>query len=318
MQTVRVRVRPRSAFGTPLAGDTLFGQMCWALRLRRGEHGLAALLEGYGSGRPFAVLSDAFPAGFVPRPAVPDFVVGRTVAPVNRKDEKRRQWLPVSGSGTPLASWLDQAIALPKNGRPMAGVVTQNTINRLTGTAGKGLFAPRQADQIVFPKGGELELYAVLDDARFGIDDLRLSLEDCGATGYGRDASTGLGKFEVAEVVPHRWPKAESAELAVTLAPCAPVPDSLDRDRCFYQPLTRFGRHGSMAAWSGEAGPFKRPILLLKTAAVLAFRQTGVGAFHGTGLGGEVQPISGVIPQTVHQGYAPLLPLAGGFSREAA
>jgi len=314
MITLKVRLRPRSPFGTPLAGDTLFGHLCWALRLRRGEAGLAKLLEGYVSGQPFAAVSDGFPADFVPRPTVPDWVIGREVDPARRKEEKRRQWLPVALADRQLARWLDEAVAVPQAQRPRPAVVTRNTINRLTGTTSTGVFAPRQSDQLVFPEGALLDLMAVVDEARFGPDDLGQALQDVGASGYGRDASTGLGKFEVVSLEAHRWP-AESST-AITLAACAPLPEELHARNCFYLPVTRFGRHGGAAAWTGEAGPFKRPILMARTAALLTFRSQGAPAFHGAGLGGEAQPISGVIPQTVHQGYAPLVPVLAELATE--
>ena len=68
MDNYQVTLQPRSAFGTPLAGDTLFGQLCWAIRERFGEARLTSLLEGYTEANPFLVVSDAFPAGWVPRP----------------------------------------------------------------------------------------------------------------------------------------------------------------------------------------------------------------------------------------------------------
>ena len=45
MKTYRLTLRPLTAFGTPLAGDTLFGQLCWALRHRLGNAALTRLLE---------------------------------------------------------------------------------------------------------------------------------------------------------------------------------------------------------------------------------------------------------------------------------
>ena len=47
MKALKFTLRPLSAFGTPLAGDTLFGHLCWALALRRGSAGLSTLLDGY-------------------------------------------------------------------------------------------------------------------------------------------------------------------------------------------------------------------------------------------------------------------------------
>ena len=308
MRYLKLTLRPRSPFGTPLAGDTLFGHLCWALRLRRGAGGLGELLEGYTEGRPFAVISDAFPAGFIPRPALPGARAGRVFDPRLRKEDKRKTWLPVSVSHLPIGAWLDAA-AEPQGGNVVrTGVMTQNTINRMTGTTGTGPFAPRQVEQIVFARDALLECYATLDEARLPAQELRRAAEDIGCTGYGRDASSGLGKFDVVALEDHTWPNAGSAH-AITLAPCSPEPAALDGEDCYYQPVTRFGRHGGTAVLTGPAGPFKRPILMMRTAAFLTFREAAPRGHHGKGLGGVAQPISGVIPETVHQGYAPLVPV---------
>ena len=71
MQTYCYTLSPLSAFGTPLAGDTLFGQLCWTLRHQLGNARLDELLLGYTRGKPFLVVSDALPAGHVPLPNVP-------------------------------------------------------------------------------------------------------------------------------------------------------------------------------------------------------------------------------------------------------
>ncbi len=47
MQSICVTLTPLSAFATPLKGDTLFGQLCWAIRNRLGEAYLNQCLEGY-------------------------------------------------------------------------------------------------------------------------------------------------------------------------------------------------------------------------------------------------------------------------------
>lgn len=60
MDMITLRIRPLSSFGTPLLGDTLFGQLCWAIRRQAGEARLRELLDGYLTGQPFAVVADAF------------------------------------------------------------------------------------------------------------------------------------------------------------------------------------------------------------------------------------------------------------------
>ena len=78
MNSFRLTLHPRSAFGTPLAGDTLFGQLCWALRHLLGNTRLNTLLDGYTNGQPFAVISDALPKRFLPLPILPSSFLPKT------------------------------------------------------------------------------------------------------------------------------------------------------------------------------------------------------------------------------------------------
>lgn len=306
MKTLRLTLRPASAFGTPLVGDTLFGHLCWMLREGFGNARLKELLDGYTSGRPFAVLSDAFVSGFVPKPHLPDFVTGRESDPAQRKELRQKIWLPASEAHLPLSQWLHAAVAQDRSSRAKSEVLVQNTINRLTGTTGTAMFAPRQVERTGFPAAARLDIYAVLDEQRMDSDTLIEAMRNIGHHGYGRDATTGLGKFEMLDSGEQSWPNSRS-NVVMTLAPCAPDPERLDAARCFFEPLTRFGRHGNIAVLRGQ--PFKLPLLMMCSAAVLTLRESPGQDFHGTGLGGLERPLSRTIPETVHQGYAPVLPL---------
>ena len=66
-----IQIRLESDLGTSMRGDTLFGQLCWMLRLREGESALEELLEGYTDGAVFLIVSDGCPQGFVPKPDLP-------------------------------------------------------------------------------------------------------------------------------------------------------------------------------------------------------------------------------------------------------
>jgi CRISPR-associated protein Csm4 len=303
MKTLKFTLRPLSPFGTPLAGDTLFGHICWAIRERHGESHLARLLKDYTAGHPFLVMSDGFPKGFVPRPVAPDFVFGLAHDPAQRKKARGHRWLPADGAGQPIHLWMGR-LADPNVMEKF--VVTQNTINRLTGTTGTGQFAPRQVDRTSFARDAQLDVYAALDEERISADELEQLLSDIGLTGYGRDATAGLGKFEVSASDEHTWPLASSRHWLV-LAPCAPDPTTLDAEDCFYLPLTRFGRHGNLAVASGK--PFKSPVLMAASGAFLKSRDEVRWTFHGRGLGGREAPLSKAIPDTVHQGYAPVIPV---------
>jgi len=151
----------------------------------------------------------------------------------------------------------------------------------------------------------EFDLVTLIDTARVSAEELALWLSDVGQTGYGRDASIGLGKFKVVEAREVANPPQDVASSYVTLAPCFPPPAGLKEGASFWRPFTRFGRHGGGAV----AGPvFKRPIMLADTGAALAPVQKPAGGWLGVGIGGSGQ-LSAAISGAVHQGYAPVLPI---------
>ena len=308
MRVLCYTLRPLTAFGTPLAGDTLFGQLCWTLRHQQGHARLQALLEGYCTSRPFAVVSDAMPSGHVPLPALPSSAWDSSVN-FDRKALKKRRWLAVGDLALPLPQW--QSVA--RTDAELAPVTERaqphNTINRQTGTTGTGPFAPYSMSQRWYTTGTRLDVHVAFDDSRLSEDELGAALAYIGATGFGRDASIGLGKFElVAAAKPVQWYRPAGANRYLTLGPCAPQGLGFCPVRSSWQVLTRFGRHGDAAVQGGS--PFKKPLLLAQAGAV--FRNETLDpalSFIGQGLGGEREPISASMPQTVHQGYAPVIPI---------
>ena len=328
MQTLLARLRPLSAFGTPPKGDTLFGQLCWATRHRFGEGRLADWLAGYTGGAPFLVVSDALPAGHLPRPALPGHWFDE-VENADRKAVKKRRWLPLDRAGEPLAAWLRHCVGdadlvqshpgeHQATDKPQRFVASHpqphNSLSRVTGPTGGGAFAPYQTEQYWYAPGAALDLWLIHDPARIGRDDIAALLVDVGAFGFGRDASIGLGKFEVLAVDAAELPAQPGANAWLTLAPCAPQGLAWRPERCFYQPFTRFGRHGDRAVQSGR--PFKNPVLLAQTGALLAPQNFASRSFTGQGLGGDGL-LSRAIAATVHQGYAPVVAVALP-AREAA
>jgi CRISPR-associated protein Csm4 len=313
MKILRAQLIPRAAFGTPPKGDSLFGQLCWAVRHRFGENRLAALLACYTTGEPFLVVSDALPADHLPRPVLP----GHWFAPIagaDRKAVKKRRWLPLREVDAPLDAWLQHCVTdreLLKSTPEAADrsfVETHpqphNTLSRATGTTGRVAFAPYQMEQHWHAPGARLDLWLVHDPARISRDEIAELLDDMGAFGFGRDASIGLGKFEVASIEPQQLPAQPDADACLTLAPCAPQGLGWQAERSFYQPFTRFGRHGDVAVQSGR--PFKNPVLLAQTGAVLSPHTAPTHPFVGRGLGAEGW-LSRAIAGTVHQGYAPVV-----------
>ena len=341
-QRYRIRIQPQSAFATPLRGDTLFGQCCQLISESGGQL-LQGLLEGYTQGSPFLVLSDAFPAGYLPRPNLPLSWFGFDLTDATgRKAAKSQQWLPADHTSAPLSQWQTHLNNSGSIAKKLAGidegskkqakpiqqqtVRTHNSINRLTSTTSSGEegFAPFERELTWYHPKLELELYAVIDE-RLPVEQLQQLLEGIGAFGYGKEASTGCGRFTVESVEgwqPSAHPQANSW---LTLAPTAPQGwqdaegNGWHSERCFYQIHVRFGRHagGIESPDGGNRTPWKNPVLLADSGALLTPQAFNPNAlFCGQGLTG----LSHLQPGTVHQGYSPMIPvyLDHPFSQEPA
>lgn len=312
MQWLTFTLRLESDLGGPLRGDSLFGQFCWALRLRAGENALDTALAGYTQGHPFLILSDGFPKGFAPRPEVPTPPVPLDRISTAEEWSRRKKWaaracVPLCCLDRPLVDAL-RADDLAKPETADTVLQSHNTINRMTGTTGTGIFAPYQTSRLL-GTGQEIEVHCLHDPERIAQTDVADLMADLGLSGCGRDASIGLGKFSIVACLPRAPDRATGA--VVALAPCRPAPGEVEPAHSYWRPFTRFGRHGG-PAFGGNV--FKAPLLLADTGAVFTL---SAGAHYqrrvGVGLGGDGRlsrhrddPIR---LKTVHQAYAPVLPV---------
>lgn len=308
MQTYRFTLKTQTAFGTPLVGDSLFGQFCWAVVQRYGEIRLENLLNGYTDQKPFIVISDAFPKGYLPLPVLPSQLWEKGEEQ-DRKKLKKKTWIGFDQHSQAVNSWQKSA----KNNED-AGLKTKkqdqshNTLNRQTMTTGENEFAPYAMSQIWYSQYTELDMYMVFDEARISLDEVKQCLSDIGKIGFGRDASIGLGKFELAQAQAVEF-STKNANACLTLANTAPQDLGLNSENSFYQLHTRFGRHGGLYALGSN--PFKKPIILAKTAAIFA-----VENWHKPFLGNGLANVSYAQEKAVHQGYAPVVPVFVDFSAD--
>ncbi len=312
MHWLRIRLFADSPFATPLRGDTLFGQLCWRIREVAGEQALTQLLDGYLEQKPFVVISDPFAADHLPRPQAPAYLFGfDKLDAKKRKEVKGKRWLPLTALELPLHQWAHHLRSneevLKAAGHRIASLQqtefqSHNSINRLTMTTGDE-FAPYSSEQHwLHPELG-LDIY-ILHDDRISAETLILRLNEIGLLGYGKDATIGKGRFHVQPLPMPNLPDSAESQMVLTLAPCAPQSGEWHQDNSFYSPMVRFGRHGTNLVIQGK--PYKNPLLLADTAALLVPHKSQCQPFVGMGLGGD-GVISPAMPQTVHQGYAPVV-----------
>ncbi len=339
IRTYAITIKPESAFGTPLKGDTIFGQFCWQAAedpaLLNG--GLDEWIERY-SERPFAVFSSAWPVFLdrgrwvfaVRRPELPLFRLGDPEGVSDcaerlrmRKKNKARRWLLLPEDLSVRVAWENLLDDHALFDRIMAGFSEEeqraasaggirrfalqaeqqhNTINRLTMTTGKGMFAPYVMKNTWYVPGMELVIFVALDEEAISLEQVREGLARMGQWGFGRDASTGLGRFSLGEDEEVSWPERREGQAVFTLAPC--VPEQGRFHEAFFAPFTRFGRHGAQLLHKGK--PFKNPVVMADEGAVFVPRADH--RIDRPWIGRAVDGLSKAMEQTVAQGYALVLP----------
>lgn len=337
MKIYEITINPLSGFGTPLKGDTLFGHICWQAAYNDTLFGksIDKLLADYAS-TPFLIVSSAYPrlegCHVFKRPDMPldslfNFEgLGKADKISKRKEYKAKKWMLIKERINSLkdnglyvsdkdlfermiktTSEATQRIIRKKGGKSFTTDYSQshNTINRLTGTTGEGQFAPYAVEQSVYAPGSELVVFAGIAEG-FTPEQLKTALQRIGETGFGKDASTGLGKFAVSEVRENNLVTlgSDNPNACFTLSPC--VPEKTSYTDMFFTPFTRFGRHGDVLARSGK--PFKNPVIMAEEGAVFVLK--GTSRLNKPYIGTAVSGISKVENHNaVTQGYSLYIPV---------
>lgn len=324
MELFEITIQPLSGFGTPLKGDTLWGQFCWQARYDDNllDGGLEKQISLYRE-KPFAIFSSAFPKitadnktyYALKRPSLPafylfPFIADRKKALQNAKENKKKKWILVESLhriDTAQVFFLTEKELAekisPNNYSHFTLTTTRqhNTINRLTGTTGKDIFAPYSQENSYYLPGILLAVFVLIDEEATSLEKVITGLERIGTWGFGRDASTGMGKFNVVDHKP--IPIADESDTVYSLAPS--VPDMDMTQKSFVTTFTRFGKHGDSLACSSN--PFKNPVIMADEAAVYVLKKPLNPDMPY--LGKAVANVSKALPETIVQGYTPCLPI---------
>ncbi|BBG66775.1 CRISPR-associated RAMP protein, Csm4 family [Hydrogenimonas sp.] len=293
METVRAQIEPLSEFGTPLRGDTLFGQICWTIALLDGEERLKSLLDDYDR-NPFLIVSDPFPPGLLPKPAMPYFQLGED--PEERKINRDKRWISMSDL---KAGRFNEALSNHEAGLGDVSTVTlHNSLDYRSFKTGGAQFAPFGEKRYLL---GKKEIYLMFDRSKAASEDVHRWLEAVGLYGYGKDASIGKGRYSLVETETVELPM--EGERFMTLSPASL--EGVEAVNVRYRPMTRFGKHGGKRA---RGKVFKKPLLLADTGAVLDFDSPRTLPYAGKAIRGH----SSAHPDTVHQGYAVTVAIGKG------
>ena len=340
MKIYSITIKPITGFATPLKGDTIFGHICWQLAYEKAIS-LDNLLKDY-SENPFAVFSSAYPQFFsendnayvyaLKKPDIPiEYIIDcagldKKERLEKKKEFKKKKWMLVK-EGESFATFknhekylsdkeiIEKAIksAKPEVSRDaqkqgMKSFISSfhqphNTINRNTGATGKVPFAPYRVKQEVYFPFTKLVVFVGIDESRITIEQIKLCLKRIGESGFGKDASTGLGRFKLGNIDEINFLGCKEPNACYTLSPSVPEKDNLKN--YFFSPFIRFGKHGDILAKS--ANPFKNPVIMADEGAV--FFPEKMEIFQRPYIGKAIKNISIANPKTVMQGYSLYIPV---------
>jgi len=308
MRPYEITLTPRSPVATPFYSGTLFGHLCWAYRYRDGEAALVEWLDRFAE-RPL-LLSDALPAGHLPRPLVAplgraqrDHLAGGTdrAERINGhqrlKQWRKRPWITVDdwralrdgySDAALYQRWMKGAGAVAGDVAAEVQVRPHNRIDRQRGTTPEsgGLYF---VETRAYGEEGRLTVYAATGHLSQG--DLQNLFDDVGRSGFGRDATTGLGQFTAAvrpyegDLFDHAGPRRLSLSHGTI---DATTPNAR------YKLHTHYGRLGGTFA-QDNTSPFKRPVLLAEPGATFDGRDGLAGAL--------LDRVHGERPEIRHHAY---------------
>lgn len=284
MKLYKTKITPTSNFMTPLKGDTLFGQICWAIKFSFGEKRLKELLSMYED-IPFLIVSDAYVHGYLPKPTMPSIYLKEDID--KKKENRKKIWLTLKQL---QEGEFTKAVELKNIVKSQT--VTRNTINYKTSTTGDG-FDPYSQKETSYV---ESDIYFLMHE-NFSLDELEKSFKEVSKMGFGKKSTIGKGRFEFdkfEEVI------LENSSLTyMALSPFSS--NSLTCKEIFYEPFTRFGKSGASRA---NTNAFKKPLLLADSRAVVVFEEKKKLSY----IGNAIKNIS-TYKDIVHQGYAIVVPI---------
>ena len=289
MKLYKTTFNPISNFATSLKGDTLFGQICWAIRYTFGNDKLESLLSTYETS-PFLVVSDGFAKGYVPKPSLPSNLLGENND--LKKENRKKVWLKLEElqNGDFLKALKDEDVLNINK----TTIVVKNSLNYKTfSTDDSGVFSPYgESETIISPR----DIYFLIDINTFSLEELKQTIKTLSLMGYGKNTSIGKGFFEFDDF--QEIELMNNSKTFMTLSPV--ILNNQNIKNCYYEPFTRFGKHSS----GTDVNPFKKPILLANTSAVISFETEYSNFYMGKVIKGHSRD-----EKTVHQGYSIIIPI---------
>lgn len=301
MDTYRLKIRVNGGFLTPFQADTIFGGLCWAIKYKEGNDSIRTMLADFRAGRPWFVLSNAYPGELLPKP----MMKVKETAPVTHKEQilqaregKRLKKIAYLTPDEFTSCIRGEKKLINDMEKPIIRVCTMhNQINRVFGATKEGGDLYEQEESYVNPHYSHLSVYIKLKEA--GLRDWLVELfHVLGRTGLGKRKSTGKGSFDVVEMKKYNlFDKIKEPNAYLSLSNF--VPAQCDPIEGNYKTMIKYGKLGEEYALSEN--PFKVPLLMIQAGSVFFVK-------------GEVRPFYGQMVENIAPARPEVLQYALAFS----
>jgi len=273
MEYAKITIKPISPFISLLQSDTIFGHFAWGYRFLFGESELEELLENFKQ-KPFIIFSDGFKKGYFPKPLLKPYLAKDS----ELKDAKQIKKIALlekefifenidNLDDTKIFIHLKEKIKNRSKKLNPNQITQKNSVNRLTNSVNEGLYSIKENFAL-----DEYEIYFAYQDITK--DKIEEVFKYISQKGYGKDKSTGKGKFKFNI----DWDFKEKKYFTQT------KDKFLSLSHTFYNPanmhlyfgktITKFPKAGGIYAFNE---PFKNPCIMYTPGTTFIVKNNIIG-----------------------------------------
>lgn len=264
MQSLKITIQFKSPLASDLHSDTIFGQFCWVFGYLFTINRLEEVLKDFKQ-KPFIVFSNGFLKNHVAMPILKPLSID-DVEYENTKKFKKLQEIDIKYLKSPLkAKDLLPALSSNEENYYQKQILLKNSINRLTSTTiDGGLY---QTVETFFGENTKIDIYSKYDEGIITDKEIEEVFVNIGLMGFGKDKSTGKGRFEVVSITKNpSILEYKPTNTFVSLSCGVPCDDC---EVLFGKTFTKFGKHGGF----NIANPFKKPVILFKAGSTFKIKK---------------------------------------------
>ncbi len=196
MEYAKIVLNAHSSFITPLQSDTLFGHFAWGIHFLYGKERLEELLKDFTQ-NPFIIFSDGFKKETLPKPFLQPLTQFRCEEAHYIKRLKKLSSLPkelifnnIDNLNEELFfEYLKQQGSEECKKTKTDAVIQKNSVDRLSNRVEEGLYSAKEH----FLQDNQFEIYIAYQN--ISKDEIEEVLYFIAQRGFGKDKSTGKGKF---------------------------------------------------------------------------------------------------------------------------